>query len=72
MAENYKHLYEQTRRMLEEYQNEIVPGLRKIIEDSEKEHAEIVRCKECVFYRETIVKTDPDDLCSYGERREGE
>lgn len=36
MAENYKFLYEQTKKMLTMYQDEIVPGLRKIIEDLEK------------------------------------
>ena len=63
MAENYKLLYEQTKRMLEKYQDEIVPGLRKAIEDLKKERAEVVhgrweqkefwtdggtwRCSEC-------------------------
>ena len=33
MAENYKHLYEQMRKMVVKYQDEIVPGLQKTIMD---------------------------------------
>jgi hypothetical protein len=36
MAENYKRLYEQTKKMLTMYQDEIVPGLRKVIEEQER------------------------------------
>lgn len=35
MAENYKHLYEQTKKMLTMYQDELIPGFRKIIEELE-------------------------------------
>lgn len=28
MAENYKQLYEQTKKMLDKYQDEVVPSLR--------------------------------------------
>ena len=28
MAENYKHLYEKTKKMLDKYQDEVVPVLR--------------------------------------------
>ena len=35
---NYKHLYEQTKLMLEMYQDEIVPGLREKIEELETQH----------------------------------
>ena len=35
MAENYKLLYEQTKKMLAMYQDEIVPGFRKTIEELE-------------------------------------
>ena len=35
MAENYKHLYEQTKKMLAMYQDELVPGFRKQIEEME-------------------------------------
>ena len=35
MAENYKHLYEQTKKMLTMYQDELIPGYRKQIEDLE-------------------------------------
>ena len=35
MAENYKHLYRQTKYMLEKYQDEIVPGFRERLEAAE-------------------------------------
>lgn len=35
MAENYKHLYEQTKKMLAMYQDELIPGFRKTIEELE-------------------------------------
>lgn len=35
MAENYKHLYEQTKKMLAMYQDELIPGFRKTIEEME-------------------------------------
>ena len=81
MPENYKHLYEQTKKMLAMYQDELVPGFRKKIEELEKNQIE-VRCKDCTFcvfnssnetfkcrsmngMYRTVV---PDDFCSYGER----
>jgi hypothetical protein len=36
MAENYKHLYEQMKKLVGKYQDEIVPGLRKVIEEQER------------------------------------
>lgn len=39
MAENYKHLYEQMKKMVEQYQDEIVPGLRKVIAELEQQQA---------------------------------
>lgn len=81
MAENYKHLYEQTKKMLVMYQDEIVPGFREKIEDMEKNMAEVVRCKDCKFYRENReafvtychreladLYATPDGFCSYAER----
>ena len=35
MAENYKHLYEQTKKILAMYQDELIPGFRKQIEELE-------------------------------------
>ena len=35
MKENYKHLYESTKYMLEKYQDEIVPGFRERAEAAE-------------------------------------
>ena len=46
MAENYKHLYEQTKTMLAMYQDELIPGFRKQIEELEKNQIK-VRCKDC-------------------------
>lgn len=37
MAENYKHLYEQMKKMVTQYQDEIVPGLQQVIADLEKQ-----------------------------------
>ena len=36
MAENYKHLYEQMKKMLTQYQDELIPGFRKQIEELEE------------------------------------
>lgn len=49
MAENYKHLYEQTKKMLTMYQDELVPGFRKQIEELENNQVKI-RCKDCKHY----------------------
>ena len=88
MAENYKHLYEQTKKMLAMYQDELVPGFRKQIEELEKNQVK-VRCKDCLYY---IPKVDgtvgfckcgevcgylttmrvADDFCSYGERKDND
>lgn len=37
MPNNYKHLYEQMKTIVEMYQDELVPGLRKKIEELERE-----------------------------------
>lgn len=65
MAENYKHLYQQTKLMLEKYQDEIVPKLRRLLD----ERVEVVRCKDCKHREKCNLMTD-DDFCSDGERRE--
>lgn len=41
MAENYKHLYEQMKKMVAMYQDEIVPGMRKTIEELESSREEL-------------------------------
>ena len=46
MAENFKHLYQQTKIILEMYQDEIVPGLREQLE----KRVQVVRCKDCKSY----------------------
>ena len=48
MAENYKHLYEQMKKIVAMYQDDIVPRMRKEIEDLEKKQIK-VRCKVCRF-----------------------
>lgn len=40
MAENYKHLYEQTKKMLTMYQDELIPGFRKEVEELKENLAE--------------------------------
>lgn len=40
MRDNYKHLYEQMKRMVEMYQDEIVPALRQTIAELEQELVE--------------------------------
>ena len=82
MAENYKHLYEQMKKMVAMYQDELVPGMRKTIEELEQNRVEVVRCKDCkhsieggldycVCNKSHLLLKD-DDFCSYGERRAGE
>ena len=82
MTENYKHLYEQAKKVIVMYQDEIVPGFREKIEDMEKNMAEVVRCKDCRYWVENrgdsfcashdglFAHTKPDDFCSYGERKD--
>jgi hypothetical protein len=74
MPNNYKHLYAQMKTMVEMYQDELVPGLRKKIEELEQNRVE-VRCKDCISYGSDwrcalldIVMAG-NDFCSYGERR---
>lgn len=78
MAENYKHLYEQMRKMVAMYQDEVVPGLRNTIEDLKKNQIQ-VRCKDCVYWdgdcrcngiQNGLIYdyTKDDDYCSYGKR----
>ena len=50
MAENYKHLYWQTKYMLEKYQDEIVPGFRERLEAAESALKVVARggfCRVC-------------------------
>ena len=59
---------------LEEYKDDA----RLLIEDAPS--IDIVRCKECKFWKNKhlcatwsafgTIETNPDDFCSYGERRE--
>ena len=87
MAENYKLLYENMKKIVAMYQDSIVPGLREQLE----KRVEVVRCKDCKHYREGKIwdgikfcfrlrgnNGEPvgynycdDDYCSYGERRAG-
>lgn len=38
MAENYKHLYEQTKKMLTMYQDNLIPGFRQKIDELEADN----------------------------------
>lgn len=72
MAENYKHLYEQMKKMVAMYQDEIVPGMRKAIEDLEKDQIK-VRCKGCKFWEDGVPGcTDHVKICSIGFYMVGE
>ena len=81
MAENYKHLYETMENMVALYQDEIVPGLRKTIEEMERNRVEVVRCKDCKHMKSIsgmrwcdawgdVNGMGDDGFCNYGERRE--
>lgn len=78
MAENYKHLYEQMKKMVAMYQDEIVPGLRKTIEEMERNRVEVVRCKDCVHWEDgwlgycaQLHTAIPyDGFCCYGVKKE--
>lgn len=50
MAENYKFLYGQLKKMLEMYQDEIVPQMREEIEEMKRKRVEVVRCKDCKHF----------------------
>lgn len=80
MAENYKHLYHQMKKMVEQYQDVIVPGLREQLE----KRVEVVRCKDCKYSFHDLVgfsdvrlscehwdeaETKEDSFCSFGERQ---
>jgi hypothetical protein len=41
MAENYKHLYAQMKKMVAMYQDELIPGFREKIEDLEADNARL-------------------------------
>ena len=80
MAENYKHLYEQTKLMLTKYQDEIVPGFRKVIADLESKQP--ILCQNCTHHDTEDCPQNRvwckmlrrymklDGYCSYGERKE--
>ena len=82
---DWKRMYTSASIMLDKYQNEIVPGLRKVIEDLEQNQVK-VRCKNCKQWCRNSgitespnghcfchdIETNGHDFCSYGERREGE
>lgn len=88
MAENYKHLYEQMKTMVEMYQDELVPGMRKKIEELEQSQIK-VRCKDCKHWRRHteinrdkgscwrnghhfLTTTGENHFCAYGEKRNDE
>ena len=78
MAENYKHLYAQMKKMVEQYQDEIVPGLRKMAEelgqrqaasswisvkDRLPEEGGVVMCRHKAFEYPVFCQWDESDLC---------
>ena len=79
-ADNYKHLYEQTKKMLTMYQDELIPGFRQKIEELEKNQIN-VHCKECVHMKEKFNARfcevwcmfngmGDEGFCNYGERED--
>ena len=82
MAENYKFLYEQMKRIVDVYQDIVVPGMREQLE----KRVEVVRCKDCKHWKmaqsslvgevmvcagqgNCYIQKAADDFCSYGERK---
>lgn len=82
---NYKQLYAQSQRLVEKYQQDVVPKLRGRIQELEQQQTDtIVRCGQC---RNSFVFTDlsgkssllcteigrrglsEQDYCSFGRRR---
>lgn len=85
MAENYKHLYEQTKKMLTMYQDELIPGFRKKIEELEKNQVKVLckDCEWCVYDKSSdehycnheygmIGAVGKKFFCSYGERKDND
>lgn len=80
MPENYKQRYEQMKKLVTQYQDEIVPGLRKKIEELEQNQVK-VRCLDCVYYtggavgmckqipEKPIIPMVYDNYCKFGKRR---
>lgn len=58
MPTNYKLLYEQMAKMVDMYQNEIVPHMRELLE----KRVEVVRCQECK-HATPISDTEPIYAC---------
>ena len=76
---NWKRLYTDASMMLDKYQNDVVPNLRKQLEN----RVEVVRCKDCVHMKNqfnarycevwTMFNGMGDDgFCNYGERKSNE
>ena len=57
MAENYKQLYQQMKKIVEMYQDELVPGFRAKIEALEAENAKL---------QDTISKLSPEKSKKHG------
>ena len=75
MAENYKHLYEQTKKMLAMYQDEIVPGFRKltdsIVQCGKCANSDTISCSDGMVWCKTMCRYMKEDgFCSFGERKD--
>ena len=82
MAENYKRLYEQMKKMVAMYQEEVVPGLREQL----GKRVEVVRCKACKhwaydkYFEQHYCSSlkglrhfiSPNDYCPHGAKMDGE
>ena len=67
MAENYKHLYVQMKKMVEQYQDEIVPGLRKMAEELGQRQA----ASSWISVEERLPDANVDVLVVYEGGAEG-
>lgn len=77
MIGNYRSLYKSTEKVLKIYQNQIVPELKRQIEEL-KQQNHVVRCKDCkwrntqgcIYTRNPAVSREDHDYCSDGEKKE--
>jgi hypothetical protein len=66
MAENYKYLYEQMKKIVEKYHDVIEPGLRNTIDDLRYNREEVIRCRACRFCKRHPT-SDMVKICTNGQ-----